>query len=222
MRMVDKKRTYFYSSIEAVESPNIDDDLETIVRMGYGNIIIMFYDIEDLKLWIRTNPIKDLSINNMTHKPNIIFRFHLTSREESLDSREIRKFLNKLVKLEERHGIKLIKSIDEAVTNIINPNIMEYYRVRLIRLNGFRWGVLKRFHKHKVYFEVILDRLFKDRDYTTKALPRLEPLEEMGKLLFTQLKPGIKPEEVPFILSALTDKRYASYGPIVRWGDLVW
>ncbi len=222
MKVKNKGKEYFYSSLEALDTSQLKMDIDTILRMGYGNIIIIFYDIENFKNWIRNEALKDLVSKDMEVKPNIIFRFHLTSGEETADSKKVRRLLSRLTRLEKRYNIKLIKSIDETLSNVINPNIMEYYDVKLIRLEGFRWGVLKRFHQHKVYFEVVLDRLFKESGYMEKALPRLEPLEKMGKLVFTQFKPIVKPEETPYILSALTERRYASYGPIIRWGDLIW
>jgi len=222
MRVKNRRDAYFYSSVKVIDNSQLKEEIRSIFELGYRNIIILFNDIDTLKSWLRDNPLKHFKFDNLDLTRHTIYRYHISHGEDTVDAKMIRRQLNRVTKLEERYKVAMIKSVDEAVSNLINPNIMEYYGVKLIRLDDFRWWVLKRFHQHKVYFEVILDRLFTDTKYRARAFSRLEPLEEMGRMVFTQSRPIVRPREIPHILSALTEKRHASYGPIVRWGDLIW
>lgn len=221
MKKKIKEKPYFYSSLNIQENSQIWNKIKPITQLGYTNIIIKFDEFDLLKSWIEDGALDYINtVDN--EKINLTYRIHLSHNANTSEPKKIRRVLSRVIKLEEKYNIVLIKSIDEALSDTITPNHMEYYGVKLITLSNFRWKILKRFHKHKVYFEMVLDRLFREMRYMANALPILEPLEKTGKLLFTQVKPVIKVTEFPYILSTLTDGKYASYGPITRWSEIIW
>ncbi|HIQ13198.1 MAG TPA: hypothetical protein EYH44_02280 [Thermoprotei archaeon] len=220
-KIVKEKNIFFYSSLNIQDNFLIWNEIKFITQLGYSNIIIKFDNLDLLEHWIEDNNQKDMKSLDDT-KINLIYRLHLSYNTRTSDLKNLRRILNKVSKIEDKYNVTIIKSIDEELSNIITPNHMEYYGVKIITLTNFRWKVLKRFHRHRVYFEIILDRLFSDKKYMANALPMIDPLEKSDKLLFTQIKPIVKTTEFPYLLSSLTDGKYASYGPITRWSDILW